>query len=75
MLLRSCTLEFLQIREFRSEQRTQKKQLEVIRTCAKRLNEASKSGGGGSESAAGDIQPHLTGEQSSILSEIFGTNQ
>jgi len=54
VLLRSCTLEFLQIREFRSEQKTQKKQLEVIRSCAKRTNESIKANSSGPRAATGD---------------------
>ena len=46
ILLKSCTLEFMQIKGFRPDERTQKKELVVVRTCANRLNEADKTNKG-----------------------------
>ena len=37
-LLKASTTEFLQIREFKADSRTQKKYLEVVRTCANKAN-------------------------------------
>ena len=52
LLLKSSTLEYMQIYQFRSDDRTQKKQLQVIRTCANRANENSK-GAAASNGAGG----------------------
>ena len=43
VLLKACTLEFMQIRAFKSDEKTQKKCLEVVRTCANRSNEDAKA--------------------------------
>ena len=44
-LLRSCTTEFLQIKDFRVDPKTQKKQLDVVRTCANKVNMNDRDGG------------------------------
>ena len=62
VLLRSCTLEFMQIREFRSDPKTQKKYLEVVRTCANRVQQTGGSKLGGGESAAMANQANMQGE-------------
>ena len=53
LLLKSCTLELLQIRAFKAE-----KYLEVVRTCANKQNEAvgSSVGGAGAAAEIGDAQ-------------------
>eukprot|EP00354_Favella_ehrenbergii_P000048 CAMPEP_0170465122 /NCGR_PEP_ID=MMETSP0123-20130129/9584_1 /TAXON_ID=182087 /ORGANISM="Favella ehrenbergii, Strain Fehren 1" /LENGTH=77 /DNA_ID=CAMNT_0010730939 /DNA_START=1133 /DNA_END=1366 /DNA_ORIENTATION=+ len=56
LLLKSCTLEFMQICAFRSDQGTQKKYLQVVRTCANRANESAKGNGPNSGAGAGDNQ-------------------
>ena len=43
LLLKACTLEYMQIYSFRPDERTQKKNLQVIRTCSNRVNENSKN--------------------------------
>ena len=52
MLLKSCSLEFMQIRAFRPDDKTQKKYLEVVRTCGNRVNEAAKASNDGGSGAA-----------------------
>ena len=52
LLLKSCSLEFMQIRAFRPDDKTQKKYLEVVRTCANRVNEAGKASNDGGAGAA-----------------------
>jgi len=54
VLLKACTLEFMQICDFRSDERTQKKYLHVVRTCANRANENGKGAGASGGAASGD---------------------
>lgn len=62
VLLKSCTLEFMQIRAFRADDKTQKKYLEVVRTCANRVNETAKAAGSGPGAAAMGGNPSGQGE-------------
>ena len=71
VLLKSCALEFMQIRAFRSDEKTQKKYLEVVRTCANRAIENVKARGEAGAVAMGDV-PLNQGEHNSTISGIFG---
>jgi hypothetical protein len=46
-LLKACTTEYLQIRDFKADPKTQKKYLEVVRTCSSSSVEAEKGDGDG----------------------------
>ena len=59
----------MQIRAFRPDEKTQKKYLEVVRTCANRQSEATKANA--SPAAMGDNAANQ-GESNSTISGIFG---
>lgn len=56
-LMRSCTTEFLQIKDFKPDSKTQKKTLEVVRTCANKEKPQAKNA-----AEAGEPGQGATGE-------------
>ena len=56
-LMRSCTTEFLQIKDFKPDSKTQKKTLEVVRTCANKEKPQAKNA-----AEAGEPSQGVTGE-------------
>lgn len=65
----------MQIRAFRPDEKTQKKYLEVVRTCANRVNETGKTSNTGGSSAAAMSESHnAQSESNSTINSIFPGN-
>ena len=67
----------MQIKAFRPDDKTQKKYLEVVRTCANRVNEAgaaSNEVGSAGAAAMGEGINGGQGEQNSTINGIFSGN-